>query len=172
MKKDWLWDRKISIAKVKGILKDPDNPRFVEFVALLLSRKNTPKEVFDVYIESLVFCRNWHRIKRQMRKDKWDNPRIEFWQQVYDVLLDKYKKEGVIIRETKKSHIDSLCKHIGNEIRKIRKQKGLSQVKLAKKIGISQQIISRIERGDENISIATLKRITNALEVKVNLQLV
>lgn len=172
MKKDWLWDRKISIAKVKGILKDPDNPRFVEFVALLLSRKNTPKEVFDVYIEPLVFCINWHRIKRQMRKDKWDNPRIEFWQQVYGVLLDKYKKEGVIIREAKKGHIDPLCKHIGNEIKKIRKQKGLSQVKLAKKIGISQQIISRIERGDENISIATLKRITDALKVKVNLQLV
>jgi DNA-binding XRE family transcriptional regulator len=172
MRKDWLWDRKISIAKVKDILKDPDNPRFVEFVALLLSRKNTPKEVFDVYIEPLVFCRNWHKIKRQMRKDKWNNPRIEFWQQVYGVLLDKYKKEGVVIKEAKKGRIDSLCKHIGNEIRKIRKQKGLSQVKLAKKIGISQQIISRIERGDENISIATLKRITDALEVKVNLQLV
>ena len=172
MRKDWLWDRKISIAKVKDILKDPDNPRFVEFVALLLSRKNTPKEVFDVYIEPLVFCRNWYRIKRQMRKDKWDNPRIEFWQQVYSVLLDKYKKEGVIIKEAKKGRTDSLCKYIGNEIRKIRKQKGLSQVKLAKKIGISQQIISRIERGDENISISTLKRITDALEVKVNLQLV
>jgi len=170
MRRDWLWDRKISIAKVKGILKDPNNPRFAEFVALLLSRKNTPKEVFDEYIKPLVFCRNWYRVKRQMRKDKWHNTRIEFWQQVYDVLLDKYKKEGVIIREAKKSHIDSLCKHIGNEIRKIRKQKGLSQVKLAKKVGISQQIISRIETGNENISIATLKRITDALEVKVNFQ--
>jgi len=170
MRRDWLWDRKISIAKVKGILKDQDNPRFAEFVALLLSRKNTPKEVFDEYIKPLVFCRNWYRVRRQMRKDKWDNTRIEFWQQVYDVLLDKYKKEGVIIREAKKSHIDSLCKHIGSEIRKIRKQKGLSQVKLAGKIGVSQQIISRIERGNENISIATLKRITDALEVKVNLR--
>jgi len=172
MKKDWLWDRKISIAKVKGILRHPDNPRFVEFVALLLSRKNTPKEVFDVYIEPLVFCRNWYRIKRKMRRDKWDNPRIEFWQQVYDVLLNKYKKEGLIIREAKRRYTDSLCKHIGNEIRKIRKQEGLSQVKLAKKVGMSQQIISRIERGNENISIATLKRITDALEVKVSLQLV
>ena len=171
MKKDWLWDRRLSITKVKGILKDPDSPRFVEFAALLLSRKNIPKEIFGLYVTPLVFCKNWHRIKRQMRKDRWNDPRIEFWQQIYNVLLDKYRKKGVIIRETKKIYIDPLCKHIGNQIRKIRKQKKLTQVELAKKAGISQQIISRIERGEENISIATLKGITNALKVKVNLKL-
>lgn len=172
MRKDWLWDRKISIGEVKEILKNPDNKRFVEFASLLLSRKNTIKEVFDVYIDPLIFCKNWYRIKKQMRKDKWNNPRIELWQQVYDVLLDKYKKEGIIFRQAKKGHTDSLCRLIGNEIRKIRKQKALSQIELAKKIGVSQQIISRIERGYENISIVTLKKITNALDVKVDLNLV
>lgn len=172
MRNDWLWDRKISIEKVKDILKDPDNKRFVEFASLLLSRKNTIKEVFDFYITPLIFCKNWHRIKRQMRKDKWNNPRIEFWQQVYDVLLDKYKKEGIILRQAKKGQNDSLCRDLGNKIRKIRKRKALSQIELAKKIGVSQQIISRIERGYENISIITLKKITDALDAKIDLNLV
>ncbi len=170
MKKDWLWDRRLSIAKVKGILKDPDSPRFVEFVALLLSRKNIPKEIFSLYVTPLVFCKNWHRIKRQMRKDRWNDPRIEFWQQIYNVLLDKYKKEGMVIKEVKKSHADPFCKYIGNKIRKIRKQKALNQAELAKKTGMSQQIISRIEKGNENVSIITLKKIADALGVKIDLE--
>ncbi len=170
MKKDWLWDRKISIDKVKNILKDENDYRFIEFAALLLSRKNIPKEIFDIYIDPLMFCRNWHRIKRKMRKDKWNNIRIEFWQQIYNVLLDKYKKEGTVIKEVKKSRADPFCEYIGNKIRKIRKQKALNQAELAKKTGMSQQIISRIEKGNENVSIITLKKIADALGVKIDLE--
>lgn len=168
MKRDWLWDRKVSLAKVKGILRDADHPRFAELSALLLSRKNAPKEVFSEYIDPLVFCKSWNRIKRQMRKDSWNNPRIEFWQHVYSVLLDKYKKEGIAIREAKSVFINPICSQIGEKIRQFRKGKDWTQADLAEKIGISQQIISRVEKGLENISIATLKKITDALGIKVH----
>ena len=171
MAKDWLWDRKISDSKIKSILKKPDNPRFMEFAGLLLSRKNTPKEVFKSYLDKLVFCKNWYGIKREMRKDKWNNPRIEFWQEVYDVLAKKYKKTGTILKEAKKYAINPLCKTIGLQIRERRKSKELNQSELAKKMRVSQQVVSRIEKGIENISIATLKKVTDALGVGVDIVL-
>jgi len=47
---------------------------------------------------------------------------------------------------------------------------GLSQKDFAKKIGVSQQLISRIEQGRENVSLGTLDNISRALgkELRIN----
>jgi DNA-binding XRE family transcriptional regulator len=172
MKRDWLWDRKVPLKKVKAILKGADNPGFISYSALLLARKNTPKEVFNEYIKPLAFCKNWNRIKRQMRKDRWNEPRIEFWQHVYEVLLERYKNEGVLIRKANTVSAGQLCADIGKKVREIRKKEGLTQVALAEKIGISQQIISRIEKGIENISLSTLKRVADGLGVRIGFDFV
>lgn len=57
MKRDWLWDRKISLTKAKKILTKPDHPKFIALAALLLSRKNNPKEVFQI-LSPDHFCQN------------------------------------------------------------------------------------------------------------------
>ena len=57
MKDNWLWDRKISDAKAKKILKKSRTEDFFAMAALLLSRKNEPDEVFKSYLDHLVFCR-------------------------------------------------------------------------------------------------------------------
>lgn len=51
-------------------------------------------------------------------------------------------------------------------IRKLRKQQGLTQEKLAEMSGIDQDYISEIERGKKNPSIKTLDSIITALKIK------
>ncbi len=48
---------------------------------------------------------------------------------------------------------------------------GLTQGELAKRIGISQQIISRIEKGYNDMRLLTLEKIAQGLNKKVNIEL-
>lgn len=50
-------------------------------------------------------------------------------------------------------------------------QQGLTQKQLAKKIGIKQPIISRLECGSYNPSIKFLHRIADALEADLNISI-
>ncbi|MBU0619753.1 MAG: helix-turn-helix transcriptional regulator [Patescibacteria group bacterium] len=52
---------------------------------------------------------------------------------------------------------------------KKRIQQGLTQTELAKKIGIKQSAISRLERGTYNPSLAFLRKLVEALGVKLHL---
>ncbi len=56
-----------------------------------------------------------------------------------------------------------LFKKVGEEILRLRREKGLTQIGLAQKIGVTQQEISRVENGD-NCSLSTLHRIAKALD--------
>ncbi len=50
-----------------------------------------------------------------------------------------------------------------NHIKKVRKRKGLTQVQLAKKLGISQGRVSEIEHLDYRPTIKTYRRVAKAL---------
>lgn len=54
---------------------------------------------------------------------------------------------------------------IGERIRKIRQENGLSQKELGKKLNVSQQMIGQWETGKSNPKIETLKRIADTLDV-------
>jgi len=54
---------------------------------------------------------------------------------------------------------------IGRNIRRIRKQSGYSQARLAQLARTSQSWICRIETGDENPTLASVTRIARALRV-------
>lgn len=56
---------------------------------------------------------------------------------------------------------------IGENIRKIRKEKGMTQSELAKKIGISYQQIGQYEQGKRNPKIETIDKIATALGVRI-----
>ncbi|MCX5686917.1 MAG: helix-turn-helix transcriptional regulator [Candidatus Omnitrophica bacterium] len=168
MRSDWLWDRKIADARAKKILSKPESASFFTMAALLLSRKNEPREVFKNYLNPIVFCRHWPAIKRRMRQDKWSEPRIIFWQAIYEKLSDRYRKKGMVFRQEAPVKKE-FCETIGKKMAAIRREQGLSQKGLAKRIGISQQIISRIESGGENISLITLTRVADALKRKVEI---
>jgi UDP-N-acetylglucosamine 1-carboxyvinyltransferase len=53
--------------------------------------------------------------------------------------------------------------HIGSLITHIRDIKGITQKELANEIGTSQSAIARIERGDQNITIDMVAKISKAL---------
>ena len=173
LKQDWLWDRKITAKKAKFILSNPDSKHFLSLSSLLLSRKNTPKEVFRNYLKPFNFLQNWNRIRRQMRKDSWNNPRIEFWQAIHEKLKEKYKKRRIFIDKNNVAHRppNEFCKLVSDKIKLIRKQKGLTQQQLGKRLKVSQQVISRIESGRENTSLLTLKNIVDTLGAKLHLEI-
>ena len=169
MNVNWLWDRKISDAGARKTLKSPDSKGFIMLSALLLSRKNDPHEVFKKYLDPLIFCKQWTLIKKKMRQDKWSEPRIVFWQAVYENMADKYHKKGISFRREISKVKEPLCQNVGKKIDMIRLEQGLSQKELAKKMGVSQQLISRIEMGNENVSLSTLNAIARALDKKIEI---
>ncbi|MDB4135029.1 helix-turn-helix transcriptional regulator [Flavobacteriaceae bacterium] len=59
----------------------------------------------------------------------------------------------------------------GNTVRDIRKEKGLSQEKLAHKANLHRTYIGMIERAEKNISLLNIEKISKALEVNVKILL-
>lgn len=55
--------------------------------------------------------------------------------------------------------------HFANNLRRLRSQRGLSQTALAEKSGLSRRMISAIEGGETNISLASVDRLAAALAV-------
>jgi transcriptional regulator with XRE-family HTH domain len=58
--------------------------------------------------------------------------------------------------------------HLGKNIRQLRKQKGLTQVELAKILDCSQPIITTYENGQKKPSVSTLARLAEALGVSID----
>lgn len=65
----------------------------------------------------------------------------------------------------------NLCKLVGNNIRKYRLEKKLSQEKLAFASGLHRTYISSLERGRRNATILVLGQISDALKIKPSLLL-
>mgnify|MGYP001227497616 CR=1 FL=1 len=54
---------------------------------------------------------------------------------------------------------------LGRSIKEVRQSRNLSQVELAKKSGLAQNVISRIERDQHKPTESTLKALANAMNV-------
>lgn len=85
--------------------------------------------------------KSYRTIKRQLLKDKKTK-------QAYDETGPEFELIAAIIEE--------------------RIKKGLTQKELAKKLGTKQSAISRLERGTYNPTLAFLKKLADALGVKVH----
>lgn len=59
----------------------------------------------------------------------------------------------------------SLPEDVGNRIRELRKAKGWTQEQLAEAAGLHYSYIGGVERGDRNISLETLEKIIEGLQV-------
>lgn len=57
------------------------------------------------------------------------------------------------------------------QIARAREKARLTQSQLAKAVGTTQSVISRIERADQNLTLATLARIAEALHVRLDVRL-
>lgn len=170
MKENIFWDKKMSIDDVKNILRDESHERFIYFASLLLSRTNQINKVLTDYLDKVTFCRNWRKIKQKMRKDKWNDPRINYWEEVYKVVVKEIgsSKKQVFPKRDKFENQELMG--LANSIRKVRKEKGWTQQKLAKHIGLSQQTISFIEKGNFNFSFRSFIKIVHALNFRISLK--
>ncbi len=164
MEENIFWDKKITAQKVKEILSNDANPRFIEVASFLLSRTNNVRVIFSSYMNKVIFCKNWPQIKAGMRKNKWKDERIIFWDEIYKVVKKELKLR---IRKRKPKPVVSETKAIGGIIRKARKDKGWTQKELAKNAGVSQQLVSFVEMGRNNFSFVTLKKISTVLDLKI-----
>lgn len=59
-----------------------------------------------------------------------------------------------------------IVKVFGKNVRKCRKEKGLSQEKLGELSGLHRTYISDIERFQRSIALENIQRIADALEIK------
>lgn len=86
-------------------------------------------------------------------------------------LVEKWELDDerhTALKEARGWIADTFNSQDGDTIRTIRLHKGLSQAQLALEIGTSQPHIYRIERGTENISIETCRKLCRALEIDMN----
>src|SRR5207253_10207249 len=61
--------------------------------------------------------------------------------------------------------VQHVRKFLGQRVRALRQQRGLSQERLADRASLSGKFIGEVERGDKSISIDSLYRVSVALEV-------
>ena len=88
--------------------------------------------------------------------------------------LDKLiKKQSKRIKNfNEKLSIEEKKLEIAIQIAKMRKKSGLTQKDLAKELKIKPLVISRIERGEHNITLDLLYRIARTFNKNVRLQLI
>src|SRR5690348_3118446 len=56
---------------------------------------------------------------------------------------------------------------IGTKITQIREEQRMTQSELAEKIGTTQSVVARIEKGEQNLSTETLSKISTALNREI-----
>jgi len=161
MKINWLWDSRLGETEVRKILKDENHPKFDIYAEKLFSRVSDPKIVFNI-VDKVTFCKKWPTIKKRMRRDRWLENRVVFWQTIYERVHESLKMRGIKIRQPQKVKISPERMKLAQEIRNIRMKLGYTQKDMARKLGVIQQYISKIESGHENVSVDTLKRIADA----------
>ena len=155
MKINWLWDTRLTEKQVKRILKDPSNPRFYIYAEKLLSRTSDPDIALGI-IDPKIFHREWPVLKKRIQKDAWAKHRVAFWQSVYAKML-----------KNSSQHIE-----IARQIRGMSLKRRYTQRDMAQKLGVIQQYVSKLETGQGNITIDTLKRIADVLDKNLVIKLV
>lgn len=66
------------------------------------------------------------------------------------------------------NHYDTFLKDFGMNLRRIRKEKGLSMESVANEAEIEYRQLGRIERGEVNTTIISLLRIAEVLKVDLS----
>lgn len=61
--------------------------------------------------------------------------------------------------------MDPILAMVGAHVRRLRKARGLTQGALGQAIGINANLLGRIERGEQNLTVLTLARLAAGLEV-------
>ena len=67
-----------------------------------------------------------------------------------------------------KNRQDPVLTSLGEAIRRIRMDKGVSQEKLALLADLDRSYVGRVERGDNNVALLTLMKLAEALGMRIS----
>lgn len=99
-----------------------------------------------------------------MKRDALDYLRKPFTvDELRAVVTASLKKKGYL-----RSPEDELHKSLGETLRTLRQERGLTLKALATKTGLSVSLISQIERAETSASLSSLYRLAAALEVRLS----
>jgi len=158
----YFWSfNQAAIEETAAILKNPGHRRFPERMVTFLSRCDKPKELF-MFISKQQFVDSWPRVKNYWRKVGGASDFRNWWQTIYEQIMEESRKKQI----RPKGKPAGVFLKIGGIVRRARIQKRLSQKELACKVSMKQPDISMIEEGKKNITLGTLIRIGNALDIK------
>lgn len=87
------------------------------------------------------------------------------WVNVPELVENKIREKNKKRPQSKRDYL--INKALGEEIQRLRKDKGLTVVEIAKKLSITQAQFSYYENAQDNISIVALYDIADVLEIKV-----
>jgi transcriptional regulator with XRE-family HTH domain len=59
-----------------------------------------------------------------------------------------------------------ILKQLGDAVRRLRAEQGLSQIKLAEKAGLNHNFVGEVERGEKIASVVTVDRLGAAFGLK------
>lgn len=169
MQTNWLWDSKVKEPQVRRILQNTRSARFYIYASKLLSRVKDPDVAFS-YMKPRVFVSHWSKIKDRMAKDTWASPQVNLWQHVYDK-IQKSPDNRHNMGSRQIPGMKSLQVQLASQIRMVRKERGWSQDDMAQRLGVIQQYVSRIESGRENMTLATLQKVSKVLGRRVFIRL-
>ena len=82
------------------------------------------------------------------------------------LLTAEYGERGTVNRESFEAEAESFC--LAECLRQQRRQAGLTQEQLAKKIGTKKSYISKIENGHTDVQLSTLFRIFGGLGKRIS----
>ena len=63
---------------------------------------------------------------------------------------------------------NALSKQVGNRVRELRDQAGISQEELAARASLHRNYIGSIERGERDVGVAALERLAGALGISLS----
>lgn len=86
-----------------------------------------------------------------------------------DYVNDRLQKENISHKEFWKGYEDF---KIGAYLKEMRKENGLTQSEMAKKIHTTSSVISRMENHAEDIKLSTIEKFAEALGKRVEIRIV
>lgn len=167
--------------ELRSILDDPGDEHFVVLAARLLEATDDLEETAE-YLEPSLLRRHYHRIRTSMggslkqreRRRHWDARLLETSESdgsSDETDLDSSPSPDGEQPSSDGTSSDHSAKEVGRQIRELRKREGLTQQALGERLNVSRQAISKVELGEENVTIERLQRIMKALGYQVKLVL-
>ncbi|MEM1418017.1 MAG: response regulator [Myxococcota bacterium] len=100
---------------------------------------------------------------RSMKLDAVDYLKKPFNPAEFREVLDRVMRKKGLLRTPE----ENLHRVIGETIRGLRKERGLTLKQMARRTGLSVSLLSQIERAESSASISSLYKIATALEARI-----